>query len=46
MQHENSNFHKVLTESSIQLKKLSKKCGEKVVADARPYYDALKKLKW
>ncbi len=44
-QEENSKFQKVLNESSVQLNKLAKRIGEKVVSEARPYYEAISKLK-
>lgn len=43
-QEENSRFHRVLNESSIQLNKILKKCGERNVSTSRPYYEALQKL--
>lgn len=44
-QEENSKFQKILNESSTQLNKLIKKCGDKNVTEARPYYEAMYKLK-
>ncbi|XP_075584875.1 SH3 domain-binding protein 5 homolog [Dermatophagoides farinae] len=43
-QEENSRFHRVLNESSVQLNKTLKKCGERNVSTSRPYYEALQKL--
>lgn len=45
VEEENSKFQKVLNESSVQLNKLAKRIGEKVVSEARPYYEAISKLK-
>jgi len=38
---ENKRFQNVLQESTVELKKLMKKYGEKSVIEARPYYEAL-----
>ena len=42
---ENKRFQKILQESATELKKFMKKCGEKSVIEARPYYDALNRRK-
>lgn len=45
MQEENSKFQKLLTESSVALNRLAKRIGERLVTEARPYYESIHKLK-